>query len=277
MLVVVIQLLVQTEGDTRMTLTGVVRQHPMAAFLSWLRGNSPIANSARVWLILLAFIALTNLFIQFVGAGLEDDPRSALFSWPAIAVFGALGFVGIVLSHQTGFPAAWDRRVTNVQRFLIPAAIGVLLGVVESALNGIFNWTGFFSQVVGRPFNPPWPGSVLFFTSGAIEVEVAYRLLPVPLLLWLVSSILLRGRAQNQVFLVLAVLTSLLEPLDQDLPDLANGAPLAQVGSIFTLDFLLNLGQVMMFRNFGFLAAIATRVAFYLVWHVAYGNFICGC
>jgi hypothetical protein len=259
------------------TLSQPLPEKRQSRVLAWLRGDSQIANSARVWLILLAFIALTHLFIEFIGAGLEDDPRTALFTWPSIAIFGVLGFIGIVLSHQTGFPAAWDDRVTNRQRFLIPATIGALLGLLQSALNNVFNWTGFFSQVVGRPFNPPWPGSVPFFTSGAIEVEVLYRLLPVSLLLWLVSSLLLRGRAQSQVFWVLAVLSSLLEPMDQDLRDLGTGAPVAQVGAGFAVDFALNFAQAVMFRRSGFLAAIVTRVAFYMVWHVAYGNLICAC
>jgi transcriptional regulator with XRE-family HTH domain len=42
-------------------------------------------------------------------------------------------------------------------------------------------------------------------------------------------------------------------------------------------DFGHNLAQAVMFRRYGFLAAIVTGVAMYLVWHVAYGNFICQC
>jgi hypothetical protein len=227
--------------------------------------------------VLLGFVALTNLFITFIGAGLETDPRSVLFSWPAIGVFGALGLIGIMLSHATGFPAAWDQRVDARQRFLIPALAGVVLGCVQSALNPIFNWTGFFTQASGMAFNAPWPGSVLFYTSGAIEVEVLYRLIPVCLLLWLTSSLVLRGRAQMQIFWLLAVVSSLIEPSDQDLPDLGGGASLGQVGVGFAIDFALNFTQAVMFRRYGFLAAIIVRVAFYLVWHVAYGNFVCAC
>ena len=245
--------------------------------LTWIRGESTVANSTRVWLVLLAFIGLTNLFITFVGAGLQDDPRSVLFSWPAIAVFGVLGFVGIVLSHRTGFPAAWDHEVTTRQRWLTPAVIGVALGCLQSGLDTVFHWTAFYTQIVGQAYNAPLPGSPLFYTSGAIVVEVFYRLLPVPLLLWLVSNVLLRGRGQSQIFWILAVLSSLIEPADQDLRVLDRGASWPMVASTFVPDLLLNLAQVVIFRKYGFLAAITTRVAFYMVWHVAYGNFICAC
>jgi hypothetical protein len=42
-------------------------------------------------------------------------------------------------------------------------------------------------------------------------------------------------------------------------------------------DFGHNLAQAAIFRGYGFLAAILTRVAMYMVWHVLYGNFICQC
>jgi hypothetical protein len=37
------------------------------------------------------------------------------------------------------------------------------------------------------------------------------------------------------------------------------------------------MSQATVFRRSGFLAAILVRVAFYMVWHVAYGNLICHC
>ena len=70
-------------------------------------------NSARIWLGCVAFLAVVNLYITFVGGGLEKDPRIGLFSWPSIAIFGVAGAVGVWLSHRTGFPAAWDPRISN--------------------------------------------------------------------------------------------------------------------------------------------------------------------
>ena len=59
--------------------------------LRMLQGRSALANSTRVWLLLVVFLGLVNLFITFVDAGLKTDARSALFSWPAIAIFGVAG------------------------------------------------------------------------------------------------------------------------------------------------------------------------------------------
>ena len=62
------------------------------------RVRGPLVRSAWVWLGLLAFLAGVELFITLVGAGLERDPRSVLFSWPSLAIFGSAGLVGIWFS-----------------------------------------------------------------------------------------------------------------------------------------------------------------------------------
>jgi hypothetical protein len=231
---------------------------------------SPLAQSIRVWVALLGFLAGVNLFITYVGGGLETDPRAALFSWPAIAVFGGLGLLGIFLSHRTGFPAAGP----------IPAAaivLGLAIGVVTVLGDLAFGWTSHFAQQHAlETFNVPFPGSVLFYTGGAIESEVLFRLLPIPLVLWLISTVALKGRRQSETFWVLAMLTSFIEPALQDLLGMQPETMLLSL-TAFLPDYALNFSQAAMFRRSGFLAAIALRVAFYLVWHVAYGNFICRC
>jgi hypothetical protein len=71
-------------------------------------------------------------------------------------------------------------------------------------------------------------------------------------------------------------LTSFIEPV---LQDLLNVRPETLVLALtqFVPDYGLNIGQAAFFRRYGFLSAIVMRVAFYLVWHVAYGNFVCRC
>jgi hypothetical protein len=158
------------------------------------RGQSPLAQSTAVWIALLGFLACVQLFITYAGAGLERDPRSALFSWPAIAIVGTAGLIGIWLSHRTGFPAAGSIGA-------LPILSGVSIGLIMSAGDVVFGWTRYFAaQHALETFNVPFPGSVLFYSGGAIISEVFFRLLPIPLLLWLVSRLLLRGRAESQVF-----------------------------------------------------------------------------
>jgi len=85
-----------------------LRRTPLLVYL--LQGPSALANSTRVWLVLVAFLGVVNLFITFVDAGLERDARAVLFSWPSLAAFAVLGLVGIVFTPRAGFPAAGLNR-----------------------------------------------------------------------------------------------------------------------------------------------------------------------
>ncbi len=121
-------------------------------------------NSAVVWLVLLAFLVLTNLFITVVGAGLERDPRAGLFSWSSLAIFGLAGVVGIWFSHRTGFPAAWDARISNHQRLLYPVLLGLGFGLFQVGLEHLTHGIQFSLDQTGQPaFNVPFPGSLLFY------------------------------------------------------------------------------------------------------------------
>src|SRR2546428_7013178 len=143
-------------------------------------------NSARVWLGCVAFLVVVELYIVLIGGGLEKDPRTGLFSPPSIAAFGVVGFVGVWLSHRTGFPAAWDARISVRDRLVYPILWGIGVGVGLVFHDFVFPWTAAFKDIGRGPsFNPlgPVPGSLLFHAGGGILVAVFYRLLPSSLLL----------------------------------------------------------------------------------------------
>lgn len=238
-------------------------------------------NSLRIWIGCVAFLALVNLYIAFIGGGLEKDPRIGLFSWPSIAIFGIAGAVGVWLSHRTGFPAAWDARISNRERVLYPIVVGLAFGVALVAHDLLFHWIDAFRRLYPDlpSFNAlgPFPGPLIFYGGGAIIVEVFYRLLPIPLLLWLISNLALRGRAQDRIFWALAALTSLIEPVTQDLIAFQRSELAAAASVVFVIDYVLNFVQAFLFRRYGFLSSILMRVAAYAVWHVIYGNYICRC
>ncbi len=243
-------------------------------------GSGAFGNSVRVWLGCVAFLVVVELYIVLIAGGLEKDPRTGLFAPLSIAAFGIAGLVGIWFSHRTGFPAAWDSRVSNRHRLFYPILWGIGLGVALVAHDLVFHWTAAYKEIIGAPsFNAvaPFPGPLLFYSGGAVIVEVFYRLLPIPLLLWLVSNLALRGGHRESVFWVLAALTSLIEPATQDLAALQRPGLEAAAAAVFGIDYVLNFVQAVMFRRYGFLAAIVVRMSTYVVWHVIYGNYICAC
>ena len=56
---------------------------------------------------------------------------------------------------------------------------------------------------------------LLAFSAASIVVEVIYRLFPIPLVMFPVSNLLLKRRLEEPIYWTLAILTSLLEPLER--------------------------------------------------------------
>lgn len=245
------------------------RNEPRAGPVATLRTGG-LQASLAVFLSLMAFVVLTKVVVDLYFSDVfRAAGQAAVLEWQAIALWTVFGLAGVVLAERTGFPGALDGRVSNGQRFLVPVAIGLAFGIVYVAHDLVTGASRVLTAYYGQPsVNIPFPASPLIYTAGAIISEVLFRLLPVPLLLWLVSSVAMGGRLQDQTFWVLAVLSSLVEPLMQTPPLLT--ASVALFASVFAMGFAFNLAQATIFRQYGFLASIVARVAFYLVWHVLY-------
>jgi len=242
--------------------------------------STPAVNATRelrrsllVWLALMAFVVLVKLIVMTFYPGVFRSPsQQAVFAWPALALWGVLGAAGLWFTHAAGLPGAWDSRVPNSRRLLWPVLTGLAFGVVQVAFDLVTRYTQLLANFYNEPaVNIVFPANVLIYPAASVIVEVLYRLLPLPLLLWLISRVILRGRASNTVFWVLAILTSLLEPVTQNLGAGPVLGPAVLAGSL-ALGFAFNLGQAVLLGRYGVLASILMRVAFYVVWHMVYAH-----
>jgi hypothetical protein len=222
------------------------------------------------WLGLLALLAIISLLLHaFFPDALADPTQAMFFSWPALAVVGSIGLAGAWLARRTAFPEPWAARISNRQRLIVPGVVGVAGGLL---LVGLDLLTGFTKVLAGRHgvaqqytgFLP----MLLAFAGASILVQVIYRLLLLPGALWVISGLLLRGRAQQPVFWALAVLTSTFEPFTQ-WPDLAAVPGLVLAGRLAVM-LGINFAEAAAWRKWGLVAMIAVRAGFYLVWHVLY-------
>lgn len=224
-------------------------------------------SSIVVWLACVAYLALVALLLRtLLPVSFVDQAQAGFFEPAGITAIGVLGLLGVWLSTKTGFPDALDPRITWRRRFMLPTLVGLAAG-------SLFLFTDVateLSRLQREQFDLPatdiaFPASVLVYSAAAIDVEVVYRLLPIPLLLWLISNVLLRGRGQASIFWVLAMASSAIEPLSQAATLVV---PLPLWFAIALQSFGVNLAQATMFRKYGFVAAIILRIAFYLVYHV---------
>jgi hypothetical protein len=231
-----------------------------------------LAVSLKVYLGLMAFLVLVKLVLTFLPGMFRSPAQAAVFEWKFLAIWTVVGLLGVMLADRTGFPAAWGEPGTNAKRVWLPAVLGVALGILAIITDVATGWTRFAAAQMKLPtIHIEFPASALIYPGGAIIVEVIYRILLVPLLLWLISSVILKGRGQESTFWVLAALTALLEPLSQDLGPILHTPMHVTFAVLFVEDLALNLGQAWLFRRYGFLSAILLRVFFYLVWHVLWG------
>jgi hypothetical protein len=229
----------------------------------------PLTVSIKVWLGLVVYLVLVKGIITFFPATFRSVDQAAVFAWPALGIWAVLGLIGVWLSHKTGFPSAWDEHLSNRQRLWIPIIIGLAYAVFEVAFDLLTGYSKFESALHhAAKVNIDFPASLWIYPGGAIIVEVVYRLFLIPVLLWLISSLMLKGRWQMQTFWALAILTSFIEPLTQDLEALQLGV--VMLIAVLLKGFGLNFIQATLFRKYGFVAAILMRVAFYLIWHVLY-------
>jgi hypothetical protein len=234
-------------------------------------------NSAVVWLALMAYWLVADVLLTVYPpdpSGRQLPPDGAL----GIGVFAAFGLVGIWCAARTGFPAAWDARIRASRRLLLPVLLGVAFGAIAITIEEVTRSLHLLEAVFG-PANVAFPSSVLVSTVGAIKWELMFLLFPLPLLLWVISGLILRGRGETRTFWILAAVCAAIEPLLQGVPlmVLANGAIGPAAFAAYALhSYAFNFTAAVSFRRYGLLAPILVRLGNYTVWHVLYGNFFFG-
>jgi hypothetical protein len=228
-----------------------------------------MSGSIKVWLALAGFLAVTKIVLDaFFPTALADPAQAAFFQWLPLGIISLAGLIGVVLSERTGFPDVLNAPIPAWKRIGLPILVGLALSIIPVALDSMTHFQQLIAARHGLTLQ--YTGFVpmlLAFTAGAIIVEVIYRLVPIPLVMWL-SSLVLKQKGQSLIFWTLAILTSFLEPMGmiQDL-----GVIPGMVMPIVTANILVvNFAQAAFFRKYGFLAAILVRAAFYLVWHAIY-------
>jgi hypothetical protein len=193
-----------------------------------------------------------------------DDPivEQGVNSWLGILLVASLGFLALKLAPRAGFPDLWDEDISNRQRFIRPMVVGIAFGIGQVVLVSLT--LGLEIPMVAFPLAVP------VYLSGGILMEMVFHLIPVVLLVWFFANVLLKQRWQEQVFWIVAILLSLLEPVAQT-------AGLYQMGLIsspvlaailFSFIFAANLVPLYFFRRYGFLAPVTWRLSNYLIWHI---------
>ncbi len=232
-------------------------------------------------IITLAVLAAISIFLPTFQSLLPTQEFPASKPVLALAIvgiililYGGLGFLGLKLSQKLGFPNLWDSKVSNKQRFLIPALVGLAIGVFFIIADALFSQ---FHSLGPLP-HPPFPASIVGSLTAGIGEELIFRLFFISFWVWLISHVILKKRWQNQVFWIVAILSALTFAVGH-IPSMmilfglntVSEIPLALMSEIILLNGVVSLFAAYYFRKFGFLAPVGIHFWADVIWHVIFG------
>lgn len=177
-----------------------------------------------------------------------------------------LGFPFLFLQTKANIPNFLDEQASNKQRFLKPALVGAAFGILDVFIIKFLMHPEPYTTL--PPFLQPFPYAIFLYFSGAFEIEVFYRLIPLTIIL-LLGKWFVNGKYFNVFLWIAIILTSLREPVEQ-LPD---GELWFIIYSLLT-GFLMNFFQAIYFKKAGFLASLTVRLGHYLFWHILLGVYV---
>lgn len=225
--------------------------------------NPDKKKSFLVFTALLIIAMATVVWSQSIAA---TQTGIRVWNWNSWLILLA-GLPFIFIQKEARLPELLDPSVSNRQRFLQPLLIGFLFAIPDVIIVGFLMHPEPYTSL--PPFLQPFPYSLSLYSSGALDIEIFYRLIPITLLLWLISEKLLKGKYREIVFWSVAILTAIREPLEQ-WPSGNTWFIVYALGS----GFAMNLWQAYQYRKAGFLGALMIRYGHYIIWHILLGVYI---
>ena len=225
-----------------------------------------LSREVKLNLVIYAAFMLIAVIGLLYGNAIKDK-HSFLRVWDYGSVLILLlGVPFLFLQTKANLPNFWEKNISNKQRLLIPAATGAIFGILDIIAIKLILHPEPYTEL--PPFLQPFPYSFFLYFSGAFEIEVFYRLIPLTLIL-LLGNWYAKGKYFYSFFWVGAILTALREPIEQ----LPSGGALLIIYSLLT-GFLMNLLQAIYYKKAGFLASLAVRLGHYLFWHILLGIYV---
>ncbi|HVB99504.1 MAG TPA: hypothetical protein VNJ12_09280 [Candidatus Dormibacteraeota bacterium] len=229
--------------------------------------------SHKALLGIIAFLVAAKLTEMAVHIPFQNPAQQAVFSWKSLIFFVAIALLGSGFAHVVGFPGMWEKGVSRRGRIWAPLGIGIVIGVALLAIDHATGFVRLYAAAVGAPpHSLPLGASVLFQLYAAVNASILYYLFALSFTLWFFGTLVLSRHWPSQTFWVMALVVSLWEPLtmaSQRHWALLRLAPVsAGLVGILVLIYTMDLAAMVLFRRFGFIAALIVRVSAMSIWHI---------
>ncbi len=215
-------------------------------------------------------IFLGFLLIVFLGIIYGNEIKASYNSLRIWSVENLLwlilGVPFLLLQSYVGIPNLYQPSISNKIRFSQPILIGALFGILDILVIKIIQHPQPYTEL--PPFLQPFPYSIFLYFSGALEIEVFYRLIPITFLL-VIGKKIADGRYFNYFLWTAIIASSLREPLEQ----LPTGEYWYITYALLS-GFIMNYLQGIYYKNAGFIATLSLRLGHYLLWHILLGFYV---
>ena len=212
---------------------------------------------------LFILIAISGIYFGQANISKYDNLRIWQFENVLILL---IGIPFLFLQNKAGMPDFVEDSIHNKKRILEPLIIGAVFGLLDIIVIKIIQHPEPFTEL--PPFLQPFPYSLFLYFSGALEIEIFYRLIPMTTIL-LIGQWISKGKFFSYFLWSAILLTSLREPLEQ----MPSGTTLFICYSLIT-GFFMNLLQAIYYKNAGFLASLHLRLGHYIFWHILLGVYV---
>ena len=216
--------------------------------------------------LLAGFILLTVVIITVLyGASLEQD-GIAVRRWNWNNLLLVLPVIPLLFLQQKASLPAIQTINEKKNGWLSTFGVGMLFGLLDVLIVKFIMHPEPYKEL--PPFLQPFPYSTFLYSSGALEVELYYRMIPLTVFL-LINTFLLKKKFRNIFIIVLGIITSLIEPIQQ-----FPGGALWFVFYATISGVAMNAWQFRSYLKYGFAASLAVRLGHYLIWHILLGIYV---
>jgi hypothetical protein len=214
-------------------------------FAGWSLGMAALSE--------LGYVLNQHLFQNYFGS-----------SHPLLVVFllGLLGFLLLLFLVSQQFFVVFSRTT------LKECAIGFGLAACFAFIAIVVDVNVKFPKGMNMLF----PESLLFYPVIGFCVEIVFHVLPLSILILIFSRFFRQTEKPKTLWLSIAIV-SLIEPVFQSVSGFSAQVPVWVLVWTGVHVFLINLGQLIIFKRSGFVWMYLFRLVYYLFWHVAWGYF----
>jgi len=216
-------------------------------------------------IILIACFFLIIIATIIYGQALnEQGMQVRLWNWTNLLIMLPLIPLAF-MQKKAGLPAySGSKGMSQTLKF--PVLAGIIFGLLDVLVIKVLLHPEPYTSL--PPFLQPFPYSIFLYTSGALDIELYYRLLPSTLFL-LASPYVGKGKYRKGIIIFLAVVTSLIEPIMQ----LPSGNAWLILYSFITGLAMNGLQFYFLIRS-GFMAQLSVRLGHYFIWHILLGIYV---